>query len=95
MRISVVCSVRNVFSLSRSLHRTFLSGLRAKFEAWDDVQQISDVFLELTPYFKLYTQYCMNYDNAIATLQAEKQVNEPFKFFLSVRSLQCHVLRAQ
>ncbi|KAJ3376270.1 hypothetical protein GGF31_000337 [Allomyces arbusculus] len=50
------------------LHRTLLSGLEERYLLWTPDQKISDIYLKVVPFFKFYTIYLANYQNAIDTL---------------------------
>jgi hypothetical protein len=52
-------------------------------EEFGDQSKISDVFLNMAPYFKTYSRYCNNYDKAMTQLKKTKE-NPDFKNLISV-----------
>ncbi|KAJ1501699.1 hypothetical protein HMI54_009751 [Coelomomyces lativittatus] len=65
-----------------------LLGLQERYTMWDEEQKISDIFLSIVPFFKMYVQYMANYSGAIEALpQFRKQYPEFSKFLEKVQGL--------
>lgn len=56
--------------------------MRSRFSEWSPEQKIADVFLAILSYFKTYTSFANNFDNAIGTIGVCKQ-QRTFADFLS------------
>jgi hypothetical protein len=50
---------------------------------FSDQTKISDVFMNMAPYFKTYSRYCNNYDKSITQLKKNRE-NETFKNLIAV-----------
>jgi len=63
--------VKNLFSNVLVLYNFSIQlckELKKRIENWEDFSLIGDVFVKFYPFFRTYTQYCNNYDNALETL---------------------------
>ncbi|KAI9221070.1 hypothetical protein BC828DRAFT_382044 [Blastocladiella britannica] len=58
------CNVEEI----HHFHMTLLDGLRERHSLWSDDQKISDIFLTILPYLKIYKLYMANYPTAMDTL---------------------------
>eukprot|EP01094_Clydonella_sp_ATCC50884_P001575 TRINITY_DN1118_c0_g1_i1.p1 TRINITY_DN1118_c0_g1~~TRINITY_DN1118_c0_g1_i1.p1 ORF type:complete len:1050 (+),score=372.95 TRINITY_DN1118_c0_g1_i1:256-3405(+) len=77
---------RSLFSVVEALlgcNQELLRSLEERMSAWGEQQgRISDIFLQLVPYLRMYTQYVNNLNNAMTTLDACKRKSKPFSSFL-------------
>jgi len=65
-------------------HKTFLEDLESLISNWHpSSSRVGELFLSLAPYFKLYTQYCSNYDKSINVIQMHKKTTPKFEQFLT------------
>ena len=54
-------------------------------DVWDPAfSKLGDIFATLSPFLKMYAVYMINFNNALAALDRERQRNSQFKKFLSV-----------
>ncbi|KNE64709.1 hypothetical protein AMAG_10059 [Allomyces macrogynus ATCC 38327] len=51
-----------------TFHQTLLTGLQERVAFWDDEQKISDIFLTISPFLKMYKLYLQGYPHALETL---------------------------
>jgi hypothetical protein len=58
------CNVEEIYQF----HSTLLSGLKDRIIFWHQDQKISDIFLTILPYLKIYKLYMSNYPTALKTL---------------------------
>ncbi|KAL6048752.1 Rho guanine nucleotide exchange factor (GEF) 17 [Balamuthia mandrillaris] len=65
-----------------SINSELLWALEERVRHWSETRRIADVFLNLTPFLKMYDLYYGNYDSAVETLEALEQNNEGFQQFL-------------
>ena len=59
----------------------FLLQLRDRMNQWNDspdFQRIGDIIVKFSPFFKMYTEYVKNFDNAINTINNMYQKNSKF-----------------
>lgn len=59
----------------------FLPQLRDRMNQWTespDFQRIGDIIVKFSPFFKMYTEYVKNFDNAINTINNMYQKNSKF-----------------
>lgn len=59
----------------------FVSQLRERMELWhkdESFQRIGDVIVKFSPFFKMYTEYVKNFDNAIHTINTIYAKNSKF-----------------
>lgn len=66
------------------LHKKLLAMLEKRLHKWNLQQRMGDIFLELAPLFKMYTQYTSKYELAMETLRRLSS-QLPFKNFMLVR----------
>lgn len=59
--------------------------LEERISNWSVHQCLGDIFLELVPYLKMYSNYISNYKQAIETLQELRNTKPKFRAFLEVR----------
>jgi len=69
----------------QSFSRTLLKQLQERLDKWFPNQKIGDVFGQLIDFFKIYTQYVINYPRAMETLAHCKQKNAAFLQFIQER----------
>ena len=50
-----------------------------KWELGEEHQRIGDIILKFSPFFKMYTEYVKNFDNAIQTINSMYQKNDRFQ----------------
>lgn len=78
--------LKAVFSnceLLYGMHKTLLAKLDERIGQYNaSTTRIGDVFIEMGPFFKLYTVYVNNYDAALARLTALKKNNARFATFV-------------
>lgn len=85
-RRALLCPLTEILAV----HRFLLHALGECVSAWnDDTSKIGDVFLRFVPYFKLYSDYCANYNSFHNTVRL--RVCRVFWFFFSK---QCSVVSA-
>ncbi|KAJ3361347.1 hypothetical protein GGF32_007393 [Allomyces javanicus] len=51
-----------------AFHRSLLDGLQERYALWDETSTISDIFLTISPFLKMYKMYMANYPIALETL---------------------------
>ena len=57
-----------------------------RMEKWDEEDgRISDIFLQLVPYLRMYTQYVNNLNVAMTTLDECKRKSKQFVAFLDTK----------
>jgi hypothetical protein len=52
------------------LNNKLAANLKTRLQQWNDRVTISDVFLDLLPYFKEYRTFCSGYESAVQALDA-------------------------
>ncbi|KAI9164447.1 hypothetical protein H9P43_008298 [Blastocladiella emersonii ATCC 22665] len=57
------------------LHVTLLAGLRERYSLWTSDSKISDIFLTIVPFFRMYQLYMSRYATAMATLARCRKVS--------------------
>eukprot|EP01117_Protostelium_nocturnum_P012808 TRINITY_DN4745_c0_g1_i1.p1 TRINITY_DN4745_c0_g1~~TRINITY_DN4745_c0_g1_i1.p1 ORF type:complete len:767 (-),score=332.45 TRINITY_DN4745_c0_g1_i1:38-2041(-) len=72
--------------LIENVNKELLGGLAKKMENWTPTTTIGDVFLKLSPFLKLYTQYVNNYIVSSNTINHLMETNPNFKAFLATAS---------
>ncbi|CAG8516332.1 15947_t:CDS:2 [Acaulospora colombiana] len=65
-----------------SLHEQLLKSLEERMTKWSPTEIISDVFLRIAPFLKMYTTYLQSFPHAINTLERLNKENKDFKKFL-------------
>ncbi|ORZ40342.1 hypothetical protein BCR44DRAFT_1495741 [Catenaria anguillulae PL171] len=60
----IFCNVEEI----RGLHVTLLDGLRERHSVWTNDTKISDMFMTIVPFLKMYQLYMSMYANAVETL---------------------------
>lgn len=50
----------------------------AQWDTSEDQQRIGDIIVKFSPFFKMYTEYVKNFDNAISTINNLYQKNSKF-----------------
>mmetsp|Transcript_12689 Transcript_12689/g.14122 ORF Transcript_12689/g.14122 Transcript_12689/m.14122 type:complete len:708 (+) Transcript_12689:199-2322(+) len=78
-------TIKDIFSELRSiqnLSQTFLVRLRECVSGNIEDARIGQLFLEHSDFFKVYTFYINNYENALSTLYRTKKSNKAFAAFL-------------
>jgi len=63
-------------------HGVFLAEIRKKVTVWNSRMRISDVFLQLAPYMKLYSEFVNRYEEALADQIGLAITNEKFAVFV-------------
>lgn len=64
------------------VNEQLLLGLEERVRNWSETQKIGDVFKQMTPFLKSYTQYCNMYEESNHTVAALKESNGKFKKYL-------------
>mmetsp|Transcript_7041 Transcript_7041/g.11631 ORF Transcript_7041/g.11631 Transcript_7041/m.11631 type:complete len:468 (+) Transcript_7041:94-1497(+) len=84
--------LRGIFNDIKTIHQlnfTFLNDLQAVYKNFNnDKTQIGDQFVKFCPYFKMYQNYCNNYDNAMVLLNRYNEKKAFADFCVEIRS-QC------
>eukprot|EP00911_Craspedida_sp_UC1_P002152 UC1_evm1s1655 len=75
---SIFLEIETIYKVNSLL----LDDLRVRFSEWGPDTKIADVFLAIMSYFKTYTQFANNFDNAIQTIGLCKR-QPSFAEFLS------------
>eukprot|EP01122_Echinamoeba_exundans_P017841 TRINITY_DN9794_c0_g1_i1.p1 TRINITY_DN9794_c0_g1~~TRINITY_DN9794_c0_g1_i1.p1 ORF type:complete len:839 (-),score=226.46 TRINITY_DN9794_c0_g1_i1:118-2271(-) len=65
-----------------ALNKMFLVQVENRLRFYTNKTLIADIFLSFLPHFKMYTQYCYNYPNALATMTKLTEENSKFKSFI-------------
>eukprot|EP01103_Thecamoeba_quadrilineata_P005689 TRINITY_DN1545_c0_g1_i1.p1 TRINITY_DN1545_c0_g1~~TRINITY_DN1545_c0_g1_i1.p1 ORF type:complete len:241 (+),score=63.09 TRINITY_DN1545_c0_g1_i1:88-810(+) len=79
--------LRKIFSnveLLVKINSELLHQLHTRMENWSETQLIGDVFDNMAPHFKLYTDYGKNYLTALNTLNNVSQGNTKFADFMQM-----------
>uniref|UniRef100_A0A6A7G6Q8 Pleckstrin domain-containing protein n=1 Tax=Hirondellea gigas TaxID=1518452 RepID=A0A6A7G6Q8_9CRUS len=64
------------------LNEKFYEDINQSISSWDnECTQIAPIFADFVPYFKMYTSYVNNHDNAVEVLQKQSETNEKFQKF--------------
>ena len=50
-----------------------------KWESGEEFRRIGDIIVKFSPFFKMYTEYVKNFDNAISTINNLYQKNSRFQ----------------
>jgi hypothetical protein len=78
--------IKNIFSeieVILNYNVMLLNELEKRMDNWSQEQIIGDIFLKITDFLKVYTQYVNNYNRAIHTMHSCEK-NEKFSSFLLV-----------
>lgn len=74
---------RNIESIYL-FHKQLLEEFKAIFELFDNKSTlIGKLFLKMMPYFKLYFEYCNNYQESSALIDKMRSQNHAFSFWIS------------
>jgi len=73
-----------------NVNTILLDNLENRFDKWTDKQLIGDVFLTLTPFLKLYTNYTSLYDTAVELISRKRKKDKELSKLLD--NLQEHPL---
>lgn len=65
-----------------TLNKTFLNQLEERMVKFGPKTLIADVFLSFLPHFKMYTQYCSNYNTSLDLVKKLSAENSRFRAFL-------------
>lgn len=65
-----------------TLNSTFLKQLQERMKGYNKKTLLSDVFLSFLPHFKMYTQYCSNYNTALELVNRLCNDNSRFRAFI-------------
>ncbi len=63
-------------------NQLLLTELKKRESGWNDSTLIGDVFLKLTPFLKLYTEYSNNYDRSIEFVKQATRKSLAFQEYL-------------
>ncbi|KAG9288300.1 hypothetical protein G9A89_021331 [Geosiphon pyriformis] len=66
-----------------SLHEQLLKQLEERYSNWSPNELISDIFLQIAPYLKMYTTYLKSFPQALATMERLNKESQSFKKFLT------------
>lgn len=84
--------IRAIFSETESIlnyNRLLLVQLEERVAKWSVSQRLGDIFLLISNYLKIYSQYCSNYNEAMRILSECKKQSK-FKKFLEELKKKCH-----
>eukprot|EP00026_Physarum_polycephalum_P003301 Phypoly_transcript_03311.p1 GENE.Phypoly_transcript_03311~~Phypoly_transcript_03311.p1 ORF type:complete len:722 (+),score=144.11 Phypoly_transcript_03311:157-2322(+) len=84
--------IRVIFSETESIlnyNRHLLLQLEERVSKWSVSQRLGDIFLLISNFLKIYTQYCSNYSEAMRILSECKKQSK-FKKFLDELKKKCH-----
>jgi hypothetical protein len=84
--------IRAIFSETESIlnyNRHLLDQLEVRVSKWSVSQRLGDIFLLISNFLKIYTQYCSNYNEAMRILSECKKQSK-FKKFLDELKKKCH-----
>ncbi|CAG8492450.1 9032_t:CDS:2, partial [Dentiscutata heterogama] len=71
------------------LHKSLLKSLEDRYRTWSPSEKISDIFLKIAPFLKMYIIYLKSFPRAIATMERLNKSSKEFKkFLLSCQSKQ-------
>ncbi|GAM20355.1 hypothetical protein SAMD00019534_035290, partial [Acytostelium subglobosum LB1] len=65
-----------------TINRELLTSIQDRMTTWSTNKKMGDIFLKLAPYLKMYTEYCSNYDKAIAKLKEKTTESKDFAIYL-------------
>eukprot|EP00095_Tigriopus_kingsejongensis_P002275 maker-scaffold365_size194585-snap-gene-0.22 protein:Tk02275 transcript:maker-scaffold365_size194585-snap-gene-0.22-mRNA-1 annotation:"and ph domain-containing protein 4" len=71
----------NIKSIYKFHAEFLLPQLRERMDQWhvsEEHQRIGDIFVKFSPFFKMYTEYVKNFDNAISTINSLYQKTSKF-----------------
>lgn len=71
--------VRAIFSeieVILAYNRMLLASLKKRMETWSCDTKLGDIFMKMTDFLKVYTQYVNNYDSALTTINTVKHVEK-------------------
>jgi len=68
-------------------NKELLQELKLRKENWSQQAMIGDIFLRLTPFLKLYTEYSNNYDRSVDLLKRATKHCASFRDFLDERRI--------
>eukprot|EP01100_Stratorugosa_tubuloviscum_P001517 TRINITY_DN1335_c1_g5_i1.p1 TRINITY_DN1335_c1_g5~~TRINITY_DN1335_c1_g5_i1.p1 ORF type:complete len:574 (-),score=253.67 TRINITY_DN1335_c1_g5_i1:120-1841(-) len=69
-------SVKTQIETIHRFHEELLRQLQNRVNSWSNIQKIGDLFLKLSPYLKIYREYCQSYNKASSTVE-ELRNNDP------------------
>ena len=52
--------------------------IRERMRLWPEERRIGDIFVKFSPFFKMYTEYVKNFDNAISNINNYYAKNSKF-----------------
>ena len=76
----------NIATILKFHEELMLPDLTKRIQNWREETIISDLFLSLYPCFKLYIEYCSNYEKSVSLVQSHKKTNPAFAKFLTVKN---------
>nr|CAG8482980.1 1688_t:CDS:2 [Entrophospora candida] len=65
-----------------ALHEQLLKNLEERYYNWNPKQLISDIFLQIAPFLKMYTIYLKSFPQAISTMERLNNESKEFKKYL-------------
>jgi hypothetical protein len=84
-----VATIRIIFSeieVIKSYNTLIVQKLRARYQKWySEGQKVGDIFLQLTPFLKVYTAYVNNYNLALKTVTELSQNQKISKALMDCR----------
>ncbi|PRP79094.1 hypothetical protein PROFUN_13156 [Planoprotostelium fungivorum] len=63
-------------------HEGLLSVIEKRFQIWDDLPELGDIFLDKIAFIKLYKHYVNNYDKSIAAIRQLREKKPKFREYL-------------
>ncbi|EGC39822.1 hypothetical protein DICPUDRAFT_26275, partial [Dictyostelium purpureum] len=69
-----------------SINKELSIKIQDKMTQWYQSKKLGEIFIRLSPYFKLYTEYCSNYDKAIARLKQKTEESKDLSMFLKKKN---------
>ena len=66
-------------------NKLLLLDIQKRFDSWNESTLIGDIFLRLTPFLKLYTEYSNNYNKSMELITLACKKSKPFKEFVEGR----------
>ena len=86
MMLVMPCALDAKHAVAVGCNQELLQSLTGRMDKWDEEDgRISDIFLQLVPYLRMYTQYVNNLNVAMTTLDECKRKSKQFVAFLDTK----------
>ncbi|ELR13533.1 IQ calmodulinbinding motif domain containing protein [Acanthamoeba castellanii str. Neff] len=66
--LHVIVGIFSIVEALLAVNQELLKNLEQRYKNWSQRQTIGDVFLQMSPHLKGYSEYCRNYDYAVSYL---------------------------